>query len=208
VGRPAFDRFLRSYFDSHAFQSMDTARFVELMRRDLLGGDAQRYATLRVDQWIYGPGVPENAPQPRSTAFAQVDTALAAFAQGTPAGQLTTQGWTTHHWLHFLRNLPKPLSRERMADLDAAFKLSQSGNSEILTEWLVRVVENRYDPSYPVLERFLTSVGRTKFLRPIYTEMAKTPEGADLALRIYEKARAGYHPVTRSAVDGILDWRG
>ncbi|HYG62855.1 MAG TPA: M1 family metallopeptidase [Thermoanaerobaculia bacterium] len=208
VGREAFDRFLRGYFDSHAFQSIDTTRFVALLKRDLLGGNAQRYASLRIDQWIYGPGVPDNAPQPRSTAFAAVDAAVAAFAKGTPAAQLGTQGWTTHHWLHFLRTLPKPLSREQMADLDAAFKLSQSGNSEILTEWLVRVVENRYDPVYPVLERFLTSVGRTKFLRPIYTAMAKTPAGADMALRIYEKARPGYHAVSRAALEKILDWQG
>ena len=36
VGRPAFDRFLRSYFDRHAFQSMTTAEFLSELRSELL----------------------------------------------------------------------------------------------------------------------------------------------------------------------------
>jgi leukotriene-A4 hydrolase len=208
VGREKFDRFLRTYFDTFAFQSMDTRRFVEYMKQNLLGGDEARAAQLQLDAWIYGPGVPANEPQIRSAAFARVDQAVAAFGQGTPPASLQTTGWTTHHWLHFLRNLPKPLTREQMASLDEAFKLSQSNNSEILTEWLLRSIENRYDAAYPALERFLTSMGRRKFLRPLYTEMAKTPEGAEMALRIYEKARPGYHSVSRGTIDEVLGWRG
>ena len=48
------------------------------------------------------------------------DQAIAALGQGTAPRDLPTQGWTTHHWLHFLRNLPKPLDVQKMADLDAA----------------------------------------------------------------------------------------
>jgi hypothetical protein len=208
VGRDKLDRFLRGYFDTFAFQSMDTQRFVDFLTKNLLGGDPQRAAALHIDQWLYSPGLPANAPQTQSTALAKVAAAVAAFSQGTPPGSLDTQGWTTHHWLQFLRTLPAPLSRERMAALDEAFGFSRSANSEILDEWLLRVVQNRYDPAYPVLEQFLTRVGRQKFLRPLYTELAKTPEGAEMALRIYEKARPAYHPVARATIDEVLDWRG
>jgi hypothetical protein len=95
-----------------------------------------------------------------------------------------------------------------MADLDAAFKLTESGNSEILSAWLMLAIPNRYEPAYPALERFLTSMGRRKFLKPLYEELAKTPEGTEMALRIYKTARAGYHSVSRNTVDEILDWRG
>ncbi|HVR95126.1 MAG TPA: M1 family metallopeptidase [Thermoanaerobaculia bacterium] len=208
VGREKLDRFLRTYFDTFAFQSMDTRRFVEYMTQNLLGGDAAKAQQLQTDAWIYGPGVPANEPQIRSAAFAKVDQTVAAFGQGTAPASLQTTGWTTHHWLHFLRNLPKPLTREQMASLDEAFKLSQSNNSEILTEWLLLAIQNRYDPAYPALEQFLTSMGRRKFLKPLYTEMAKTPEGAEMALRIYEQARPGYHSVSRGTIDEVLGWRG
>jgi leukotriene-A4 hydrolase len=207
VGRERFDRFLRTYFDTFAFQSMDSARFVAYLQANLLNGDEALATRLMIDAWIYGPGIPANAPEIRSAAFAKVDQTIQSFAQGTPPGELPTAGWTTHHWLHFLRNLPKPLDTQKMAALDAAFHFTDSGNSEILNEWLGRAIESRYEPAYPALERFLTGMGRRKFLRPLYMALAKTPAGTDMALRIYEQARPGYHPVAQSMVDKILDWR-
>ncbi len=208
VGREKFDRFLRTYFDTFAFQSMDSERFVHYLKQNLLGGDEALAQKLQIDAWVFSPGLPSNAPEPHSEAFVPVDQAVKAFAGGTPASQISTTGWSTHHWLHFLQTLPTPLDRDKMADLDATFHLSDSGNSEILSVWLIKVVESKYDPAYPALERFLTTVGRRKYLKPLYAELAKTPEGAELGLRIYEKARPGYHSVSQVTIDQILGWRG
>ena len=206
VGRQRFDAFLRNWFDSNAFQSVDHSRFLAALQ-EMLKDRPQVAEQLRIQAWLNGPGVPANETKVQSTAFAKVDQQLQAFAQGTAAGQLQTQGWSTHHWLHFLRNLPDPLAPEKMADLDAAFKLSESGNSEILNAWLTRAIQSRYQAAYPALERFLTTMGRRKFLRPLYMELAKTPEGAEMALRIYEQARPGYHSVSTQTIDELLGWR-
>ena len=40
-----------------------------------------------------------------------------------------------------------------LAELDRAFKLSASGNSEILEAWLLLAVKNRYEPAFPALDR-------------------------------------------------------
>jgi aminopeptidase N len=206
VGRPAFDRFLRGYFDAFAFQSITTDQFLRYLDEHLLAAQPEKAAALQVGTWIDGPGVPANAWRPLSQAFVSVDQAVTAFLAGTPAASLSTTGWTTHHWIHFLRRLPQ-LSTAQMTGLDAAFRFSTTGNAEILSTWLLKVIESRYDPAYPVLERFLVEVGRRKFLKPLYTELAKTPQGAEQALRIYEKARPGYHAISRATVDEILGWR-
>jgi leukotriene-A4 hydrolase len=208
VGRAKLDAFLRTYFDTFAFQSMDSARFVQYLKQNLLGGDEAQAKKLHIDEWVYGTGVPSNAMQPHSEAFASVDHAVKAFGSGTPAAQITTTGWTTHHWLHFLGNLPESLDAQKMADLDAAFHFSQTGNSEVMDAWLLKVVNSHYEPAYPVLETFLTTVGRRKYIQPLYAAMAKTPEGAERALRIYEKARPGYHSVSQVSIDQVLGWRG
>ena len=153
-------------------------------------------------------GVPVTAITVRSAAFARVDQALAAYAQGTPPGQLQTSGWTTHHWLRFLRNLPAPLTPQQMAELDGAFRFTATGNDEILDAWLLLAIRYAYAPADAALERFLLAVGRRKYVQPLYAELAKTPAGAETALRIYERARPGYHPVTQAAIDKVLDWRG
>jgi aminopeptidase N len=208
VGREKFDAFLRTYFDTFAFQSMGSARFVQYLKQSLLGGDDATAKRLQVDAWVYQPGVPSNAVKPHSDAFNAVDKAVQSFNAGTPAAQLTTANWTTHHWLHFLQTLPDALDAQKMADLDAAFHFSQTGNSEVLDAWLLKVVNSRYEAAYPELEKFLMTVGRRKYIQPLYAAMAKTPEGAERALRIYEKARPGYHSVSQSSIDQVLGWRG
>jgi hypothetical protein len=50
-------------------------------------------------------------------------------------------------------------------------------------------------------------MGRRKFLKPLYTELAKTPEGLEMARRIYAKARPSYHPVAYTTIDEILKWK-
>jgi leukotriene-A4 hydrolase len=51
----------------------------------------------------------------------------------------------------------------------------------------------------------LTSQGRRKFVRPLYTAlMAQGDWGQPIARRIYARARPGYHPVTSNSVDAIV----
>lgn len=207
VGRERFDAFLRRYFDTFAFQSMDSEGFLDSLTGNLFGGSEEQGKRMLVEQWVYGPGLPANAPVIRSERFAAVDREVEQFKAGTPPSQLNSAGWTTHEWLHFIRNLPKPLSLEQMARLDETFHFTRSGNSEILFAWLMRAIESRYQPAYPALERFLTSMGRRKFLKPLYEELAKTPEGRDMAVRIYRLARPTYHAVSRGTIDEILKWQ-
>ena len=67
-------------------------------------------------------------------------------------------------------------------------------------------VRNEYEPAYPRLEEFLTSVGRRKFLKPLYGELSKTPRGRERARAIYKRARRSYHPISVATVDEILGW--
>lgn len=208
VGRPRFDAFLREYFDTFAFQSMDTARFATWLHAHLLDRTPGLAESLRLDDWLYAPGLPPTAVAVPSAAFAQVDRALAAYARGTVPTALPTSGWTTQHWLRFLRNLPATLTADQMAALDAAFHLTTTGNDEILDVWLLLAIRHAYTPADQALETFLLTVGRRKLVQPLYAELAKTPAGDETALRIYQRARPGYHSVTQATVDRILDWQG
>ncbi|MFL5538539.1 MAG: M1 family metallopeptidase [Longimicrobiaceae bacterium] len=205
VGRPRWDAYLRSYFDRHAFQPMTTEGFLADLRANLIRGDAELERRIDPDRWAFQPGVPPNAVEPRSDAFARVEAQAAAFAGGTPAARLQTTGWSTQEWQHFLGKLPERMTPAQLAELDRAFGLSGQGNSEILFAWLTIAVRNRYEPAVPALERFLTTQGRRKFVRPLYAGlMAQGDWGQALARRIYAVARPGYHPVTSGSVDAIV----
>ncbi len=207
VGREVFDPFLRGYFDNFAFQSIRTADFVRYLETNLLADHLEIAEQVNIEQWIEQPGIPDHHHEPVSDALDQVAVeAQAWLAKTTAAEALPSADWTTQHWLHFLRTLPDELPADRMAELDKASELTGTGNSEILCEWLIMSVRNDYSAADRALENFLTSVGRRKFLKPLYEELAKTEQGKQRGLEIYRKARGGYHPISSNTVDGILGW--
>jgi leukotriene-A4 hydrolase len=204
AGRERFDAYLRSWFDRRAFTSVTTPEFLGDLRATLLAGDRALEERIRIDEWVYEPGLPANAVTPRSDAFGQVEREVARFARGTPATTLHTAGWVTQQWQHFLMVLPKDLPPGRLADLDRAFTFTTTGNSEILFAWLRHAIRHRYEPALPALERFLTSQGRRKFLKPLYEDLMATDWGKAEARRIYARARPLYHSVSAQTLDGIV----
>jgi aminopeptidase N len=206
VGRDRFEMYLRGYFDRHAFTSLTTAGFLADLREHLLSRatDPQIERQLRIDEWIYEPGLPSNATQPVAPPLEAVDTELTAFANGAAPGVLRVGGWVTQQWQHFLNNLPPTLSLDQVAALDRQFGFSQQHNSEVLCAWLRIAIRTHYEPALPALEQFLTSQGRRKFLKPLYEDLMATRWGQVEARRIYSQARSLYHAVSTSTLDTIV----
>ncbi|MEA2463244.1 MAG: leukotriene-A4 hydrolase, partial [Acidobacteriota bacterium] len=113
AGRPRWDQFLRAYFEKFAFQPMTTAKFEEHLKASL----PDVVQKVNPDAWIHGPGLPANAPQPRSEAFAKVEGAAKAYAGGAGPESIPLDQWSSHERVHFIQSLPA-LPPERMAMLD------------------------------------------------------------------------------------------
>lgn len=213
VGRERWDAFLAEYFDRFAFESMDSDGFLAYLDSELLAPLAEDGAldpeALRIDAWVYGPGIPDNAPAIESEAFERVEAEIERFREGLVAADLSTEEWSTHEWLHFLRHLPHDLSPEALSELDRSFGFTGTGNSEVLSAWLLLAIRSGYVAEAPevdrALESFLTRQGRRKFLRPLYKELVRTTEGLARAREIYAEARPGYHDVSRRTIDEILE---
>ena len=222
-GRERFDRFLKAYFDHFAFQSITTAQFVEYLKKNLLEkpiaefkgqGKAAGLAATQFDpaglainlkSWIEEPGLPEHHSIPKSDKLDAIDRV----AKGWIDGKLTTdelggETWTTEEWIRFLESMPEHLSIDRMAELDRKFGLTRKGNAEIVNHWLVLAIRNHYTPADEKLESVLMTVGRRKFLVPLYTELKKTPEGLARAKAIFARAKAGYHPIAAESIGKLL----
>ncbi|MGH9400038.1 MAG: M1 family metallopeptidase [Thermoanaerobaculia bacterium] len=210
-GRAEFDVFLRGYFDAFAFRSIQTGDFVAYLKANLLDRYPEKAAAIPaalIDEWIEKPGLPAGAPRPASQAFARVEAQARDWQNGrVPAGKLDTKTWSTQEWLRFLRTAPSPLSLDRMRELDRDFRLTASENVEIAFQWLLMAIAARYEPADARLAEFLRGIGRRKFIKPLYEELCKTPEGQARALAIYRQARPDYHPIARETVDRIVGWK-
>jgi len=216
LGRERFDDFLVHYFNTFAFQTMTSEHFLSFFRETVFidpirevqaddEGEVDLEKRLKLDEWVYGTGLPDNIPKVHSDEFARVEDQIEAWENGVAAADLDVEDWTTHHWLHFLMNLPEVLSHEQMTELDATFGFTETANSEILNAWLLHAIEHRYEEAYLALEEFLLSQGRRKFLMPLYSKLAETTEGMELAQEIYREARPMYHPISYNSIDEVLN---
>ena len=200
AGREAFDGFLRRWFDAHAMTSVTTETFVAFLRER--GPEAIRAFDL--DPWLYGPGIPAGAARPDPSVFAAIDEAADAFAAGRrPAEQLPLDQASTQAWLRLLHDLEGRVDARALADLDRAFGLLARDNAEILASFLELGIRAGYEPAVARAETFLVAVGRRKFLVPIYRALVESGR-ADTARAIYERARPGYHALSRAGVEAVL----
>jgi len=201
-GRETFDAFLKGYFHQFAFQNMTTERFLKYLDKELISKSDKK---VNVEEWVFGPGLPANCKSFTSDRFAAVDTQMQSWLKGEKkSGELVTKAWSTQEWLHFLRSIPEDMSKDKMADLDKTFKLTESSNSEIQGIWYEKAILNGYEKAFPAIESFLIHVGRRKFLTPLYTAMIKDGKYTDKAKAIYAEARPNYHSVSKGTMDALL----
>ncbi|HXH00181.1 MAG TPA: M1 family metallopeptidase [Sphingomicrobium sp.] len=204
VGRPAFDVWLKGWFGRHMFQPVTTSIFLADLRKHLIKGDQALENKLQLDRWVNDSGVPTNVAPADPQAFAEVDSAVATFKNGTQPEAATWTRWTTSEKLRFLTRIDERQPAERLAALDRAFNLARAGNNEVRFAFLTLAVAARFDPAVPALEQFLLMQGRRKFVRPLITSLAEDKQwGRPIAVRVYTKARPIYHPVTTRDLDEL-----
>jgi leukotriene A-4 hydrolase/aminopeptidase len=203
VGRERFDLFLKNYFEENKFKPMNTERFIANLNEHLLTPEEEQ--AVNINAWVYGPGLPDNTLIPYSEELDRVESSIAQYNNNQiKAEEIDISGYTTHHWLYFLRGL-KNLDSIKMHELDQNFNFTQTGNSEIACDWFKHCIDHQYEEAFPALNDFLIRVGRRKFLTPLYTRLAKSPQNKAWAKEVYQTARNGYHSVSYNTIDEVLN---
>ena len=244
MGRKQWDKFLNLYFKKHAFSTSNTEDFIRELNQfvttqlkdpkyiqgEFLG---------KVKEWVYVIGFQE--PNVKSSYLLAAES-LAKHLNSLNQQNISfakesglflsseTKAWTTHHYLHFLRNLDS-LSFANMRYLDSVFHFSLTMNSEIAFDWCMLSIKSGYLPAYGFIDQFLNRVGRRKFVLPIFEQLIRVGEmkakawmkinnkdsfqytdflELKLAFDSYEKAYSGYHSVTRSSIEELFhfeEWK-
>jgi hypothetical protein len=204
-GRAKFDAFLHGYFNAHAFQSIATADFLRYLDANLLRHDPAKAAQVDVQQWIHAPGLPPDVVRPANAAFHELDDRRARWLAGSvTTTELRASDWITQLWLRFLNGLPAQVHGSKLAELDATYGLTRSKNSEVFVAWAAVAMRNGMPAIDAPVEQFLLTVGRRKYLKPLYEALAATPSGKQRAQSIYHRSRPRYHAVATRTLDEIL----
>jgi leukotriene-A4 hydrolase len=87
-----------------------------------------------------------------------------------------------------------------LKELDAAFGLAKTGNNEVAFRFYRAAAHAGYRDVRPQMQAFLMSVGRQKFVVPLYTALRANDEDRPGRKRVQGGARA-LPPETQSSVD-------
>ncbi len=180
-GRENFDRFLGAYFDTFAFKTITTERFLDYLDAKLIRVVERRVTRKDVERWLYEPGLPDDAPRPVSATLAAAQAVASRWADGqTKTTAIPASEWSAQATVHFINSLPADLGGDRLGELDAALGLSATRNAEIARAWFILVAEQRYAAAYDAMADYLKRNGRARLILPIYVALSNN--GADRAL--------------------------
>ncbi|MEM8515250.1 leukotriene-A4 hydrolase [Massilia sp. MP_M2] len=205
AGRAAFDQFLRGWFDQHAFQSVTNEQFIAYLRAQLLAKNPAIMSDAELDEWIHGPGIPASGQRAVSQRLAKLNASIDGWTKGTVSTtQLSAKDWNAVEWMKFLNDIDKKADAAKLAELDRAYGLAKSTNNEVAFRFYRAAVHAGYRDVRPDMEAFLMSVGRQKFVVPLYAALREKAEDRTWADGVYKKARERYHPETQSSVDKAM----
>ncbi|MGN6656468.1 MAG: M1 family metallopeptidase [Rhodanobacter sp.] len=204
-GREDFDAYLKGYFAHFAWHSITTEQMLDYMKPNLIEKYPGKMSWAEVREWVYGSGIPKDAPLPESPRFDAIDRERTEFLAGTlAADKLDAKGWNTQEWMYFLDRLPDAPALDKMRELDAAWHLTGTPNAEIGMRWYSHAIAAGDKAVWDAAAEHMTRIGRIYLTTPLYKALVKTPEGLAFAEQVYARAKAGYHPLTQQVVEGIL----
>jgi len=224
VGREKFDVFLKSYFETFQFKTVDTKQFIRFLDEHLL---AKEKGVFDYDAWIYNEGLPTNCLQLHSTRLDEMQKLADNFTHGKVSfapkvtytykkvgkrrkkikrvEQIKYQDHIVQEWQTFIRRLPRNLPLAKMKEIDRYLRFSFSGNSELLTEWFILSANNCYaQTNKHQIALFLTKVGRRKYLMPIYEALLLNRSTRNFAIQTFQGAKENYHAVSRKSIEALL----
>src|SRR5438132_100126 len=162
-------------------------RILEFLETELPGVAARAGAL----EYIDGPGVPGDAPQPGTPRLDQLRR-----------GEVEPRNPT--ELLVVLQSTPADAAKLR--ELDARWGLSQRRSLELRHSFVLLQIRAGMPGAVDAARRVLLETGRMRYLRPLYTALARRDPAE--ARRIYEEARAGYHSIARTVVEALLKEQG
>lgn len=201
-GREAFDKFIPHYFKSFSFRSITTDQFIRLVDTY---AEANLLKKVELREMIVAVGEPHPNFKIYSESLMAVEKARVAFLTGRNLSEYGAKKWSAQERQYFLRILNQKLNEDQMNTLYDVLGLKLSKNSEVNFEWYLLSIRNNRMSIKPELEEFLRTVGRRKFILPLYKELLTNSEWSAWAKEQYAKNRGRYHSITSNSVHRLID---
>jgi aminopeptidase N len=203
--RDVFDAFIGDYFRDFAFGTINSEQFLDYLDENLLSAYPGKVSREQARQWLYAPGLPDDALIPTSKNLDTAAEMAALWSSGEiDIADVPSSGWSPQGMRHFINSLDSDLSTERLSELDTALGLSDTSNAEISRTWFIQVAQRQHRPAYEQLEQHLRRYGRTRLVRPVYVALAQNGSDFELARELFAEIRGIYHPLTNISIESAF----
>lgn len=199
-----FKIILRRYFEKFKYSVVEFDDFKNLFEEEV-----RKYLPEKVDEimkavnwdnWVYDTGFPVQKNDFTNDLSKEIDEQVELFFNEklTDSFKEKFVKWHTYGKQYFLSKI---YDDKRGAALsDAMYKmlvdtldLKEGYNAEVNYSFFLIMLNNNKTDAIESLDTFLGAFGRMKYIRPLYLGLAKINK--QKALEIFEKYKAGYHPV-------------
>jgi leukotriene-A4 hydrolase len=209
-GAALFEPFLKAYVNRFANKTLVSDEFKEFFLNYFNGlpdFDASKLQAIDWNAWFTQPGMPP------VDVFSKFDDSLAVQSNELAKKWLTTdepqaqasdiEGWSTPQTVAFLEKLTvsEGVTADKLAQMDKAYGLTHSRNSEVRFRWYTLAIKHGYDTVYPNVVSFLKEQGRMKFVRPLFRDLFRAQGVAkQIALDTFAQHREAYHPIASKMI--------
>lgn len=90
-----------------------------------------------------------------------------------------------------------------LAKIDADLHCTNDMDPEVKQRWFPTGLGLYYDPVYDPAHTWISSMGRSKYLAPVYSSLQDSGQH-DLGVQWFDENKDFYHPVAATTVEGIL----
>jgi aminopeptidase N len=201
AGEAAWDGFIQAYMKRFRFQSITTEQFCAFVEERFPG----LLARVGADAWLHQPGLPADAPRFTSPKLEALEALARVLEEGGRPSDAQLQALQPAELLLWLQKLPRQLPLADCAWLDGRLGLTGRQSYEILVQWLCIAVASGYAPAFQRVREVLSTVGRMKYVRPLYQALGQTAPGRALAREIFAAAAPSYHALTRRVAEGVIE---
>ena len=204
LGAERFEKFAYYYFDRFAGTSITSFQFKASMYNFFTEtGEKEKLDGVDWNDKFYSTGLPPKPDFDTRLAVPCYSLAKRWIDATDDTGSFSADdvnGWDAGQFQVFLETLSSShfKSSANVLAMDRIYSLTKSKNAEILFRYYALGLKLRARPVYAQAADFLTTVGRMKYVRPLFRAL----NGVDqtLARKTFEKVRTGLHPICRDMV--------
>uniref|UniRef100_A0A6P7FLV3 Leukotriene A-4 hydrolase n=1 Tax=Diabrotica virgifera virgifera TaxID=50390 RepID=A0A6P7FLV3_DIAVI len=195
VGGPdKFEPFLRSYFDTFKYKSIDSTDFKNFFENYF--ESEPEIKNIDWDKWLHTPGMPLTIPDYDTSLAEACDQLLEKFYNWTGEGSLPIsaeekQQLIPEQLIYFLQKLSEAESQPipKLVALNELFGFDGVKNSEIKFRWLKTGIKAKWEVQIQNALDWVNVVGRMKFVKPLYRELFQWEVSRNRAIENFKSNR-------------------